>query len=402
MNDLEDTDAAPLRPEEFKVLIAGGGVAGLETAFALRDLAGDRVALSILTPTDEFVYRPMSVAEPFTSGWPQHYRLDELTNAAGATLVQDALVQVDVPHQQVLTAGGLELSYDALVICLGATVHTRYAHATTVDDSHMDELLHGLVQDIEGGYVHRLAFVVPDPMPWPLPVYELVLMAAERAWDMQTELSITVVTPEEAPLAIFGTEVSRDLTRLLTDRKIDVVTSAQCEVPDGRTIRIHPGDQLLEVDRIVALPELRGPAIIGLPSDNSGFIPIDQFAAVRDVKHVWAAGDATDFPVKHGGVSAQLAVTAAHSIAAVAGVSVETHKFEPVLEGVLLTGGSPRHLRGRSAGGEGAPSEMVKLGHDDHAPKIAARYLAPHLATLTPTSPGLMGAGNTVTPTTSR
>jgi sulfide:quinone oxidoreductase len=388
MNDLQKTDTAPLRPEEFEVLIAGGGVAGLETAFALRDLAGDRVALSILTPTDEFVYRPMSVAEPFTSGWPQHYRLAELADAAGATLLRDALVQVDVPHQQVLTAGGLELSYDALVICLGATVHSRYAHATTVDDAHMDDLLHGLVQDIEAGYVHRLAFVVPSPMPWPLPVYELVLMTSERAWDMQTELSITVITPEEAPLAIFGAEVSQELTRLLRDRKIEVVTSAQCEVPDGKTIRIHPGDRLLEVDRIVALPELRGPAIIGLPSDNSGFIPIDQFAAVKDVKHVWAAGDATDFPVKHGGVSAQMAITAAHSIAAVAGISVETRKFDPVLEGVLLTGGRPRHLRGRSPGARGAPSEMVKLERDEHAPKIAARYLAPHLASLTPVTSG--------------
>jgi sulfide:quinone oxidoreductase len=381
-----NTDIAHLRPGEFEVLIAGGGVAGLETALALRDMAGDRVALSILAPTDEFVYRPMSVAEPFASGWPQHFRLVELANAASAVLVQDALVQVDVPHQQVLTAGGAELSYDALVICLGATVHTCYAHATTVDDAHMDDLLHGLVQDIEGGYVHRLAFVVPSPMPWPLPAYELALMASERAWDRETELSITVLTPEKAPLAIFGHEVSRELTDLLADRKIEVVTSARCEVPDGKTIRIDPGDRSLKFDRIVALPELRGPSIVGLPCDGSGFIPIDEFAAVKEVKQVWAAGDATDFPIKHGGVSAQMAVTAARSIAAVAGGSVEPRKFEPVLDGLLLTGGRPRHLRGRSAGATGVPSEMSRLERNDHAPKIAARYLGPHLAALTPTT----------------
>jgi sulfide:quinone oxidoreductase len=391
MTDLQNTNAASDRTGRFKVLIAGAGVAGLEAAFALRELAGDRVALSILAPADEFVYRPMSVAEPFTSGWAQHFPLAPLADAAGATLVRDALVQVDVTNQQVRTAGGAELSYDALLVCLGASVRKRYDHATTVDDVDMDDLLHGLVQDIEGGYVHRLAFVVPTPMPWPLPVYELALMASERAWDMQTDLAITVLTPETAPLAIFGPNVSLELGRLLAERKIDVVTSAQCDIPEAKTIRIHPGDRSLEVDRIVALPELDGPAIIGLPSDGAGFIPVDEYAGVTDVRRVWAAGDATDYPIKHGGVSAQMADTAALSIAALAGVSVEARRFEPILEGVLLTGGSPRYLRGRAPGQLGGPSAFLKLERGNHAPKIAARYLAPQLAALTPESPRPLG-----------
>jgi sulfide:quinone oxidoreductase len=395
MTDLQNTTATPGRTERFEVLIAGGGVAGLEAAFALRELAGERVGLSILSPTDEFVYRPMSVAEPFTTGWAQHYPLAPLADAANAMLVHDALVQVDATNQQVRTASGAELSYDALLVCLGATVHKRYEHATLVDDARIDELLHGLVQDVEGGYVHTLAFVVPAPMPWPLPAYELALMASERAWDSQTDLSITVLTPEKAPLAIFGTEVSLALSRLFTERKIEVVTSAQCDIPKAKTIRIHPGDRTIEVDRIVALPELRGPAIIGLPSDVGGFIPIDGYAAVRGVKRVWAAGDATDYPVKHGGVSAQMAVTAARSIAALAGASVETRRFEPVLEGVLLTGGRPRYLRGRSTS---VPAELRTLERDEHAPKIAARYLAPHLAGLTPTAPGSGSATAPVAP----
>jgi sulfide:quinone oxidoreductase len=392
MTDLHDTNVACDPTDRFKVLIAGGGVAGLEAAFALRDLAGDRVALSILAPTDEFVYRPMAVAEPFTSGFAQHYPLAPLAVAAGATLLRDALVQVDVTQQQVRTASGAELSYDALLVCLGSTVYERYEHATNVDDAHIDDLLHGLVQDIEGGYVRSLAFVVPTPMPWPLAAYELALMASERAWESQADLTITILTPERAPLAIFGDDVSLELGRLLAGRKIEVVTSADCEIPEPKTIRIHPGDRSLEVDRIVALPELRGPAIIGLPSDRRGFIPINEYAGVSEVRRVWAAGDATDFPIKHGGVSAQMADTAARSIAALAGAPVETRKFEPVLEGVLLTGGRPRYLSARSAGGRGAPSALLKLERGDHTQKIAARYLAAHLAALTPAFPGPRGA----------
>ncbi len=168
MTDLPNSDATTADNGRFEVLIAGGGVAGLEAAFALRELAGDRVDLSILAPTDEFVYRPMSIAEPFTSGWAQHYPLAPLAAAAGATLLHDTLVKVDVAHQKAFTASGAQLSYDALLICLGTTVEERYEHATTMDDAHMDDLLHGLVQDIDGGYVHSLAIVVPAPLPCPV------------------------------------------------------------------------------------------------------------------------------------------------------------------------------------------------------------------------------------------
>ncbi len=385
--------------KRFEVLIAGGGVAGLEAAFALRELAGDRAAVSILAPEDAFVYRPMSIAEPFSSGWAEHYSLAQLADAAGAALIHDTLVEVDAARQRVVTAKGTELAYDALLVCLGAGGEPRFEHATTMDPAQMDALLHGLVQDIEGGYLHSLAVVIPAPIPWPLPAYELALMASERAWDMQTGVSITVVTPEKTPLAIFGAEVSGEVARLLAERHITVVTSAYCEVAATKTIRIHPGDRSLEVDRIIALPELHGPAVLGLPCDVCGFIAVDEYTGVTGVAGVWAAGDATDFPIKHGGVAAQMADTAARAIAAAAGVSVKPEKFEPLLEGVLLTGSSPRYLRGRPRDADGRPSELRKVGREDHPPKIAARYLSPQLKAMTPASPRSQDATRPATAT---
>jgi hypothetical protein len=272
-------------------------------------------------------------------------------------------------------------------VCLGASVHRRFDHVTSVDDAKMDELLHGLVQDIEGGYVHSLAVVVPAPVPWPLPAYEIALMASERAWDTQADMSVTVITPEDAPLALFGFEASLGMGRLLAERKIEIITSASCDIPKSGTIRIHPGDRTLEVDRIVALPELRGPAIVGLPHDSVGFIPIGEYAQVVGAERVWAAGDVAGYPIKHGGVSAQMADTAARSIAALAGAAVQPQTFDPSLEGVVLTGGTPRYLRRRAEGSDARQSEMLKLKRGDQTPKIAARYLAPQLAALAPLTP---------------
>ncbi|MDQ6729671.1 MAG: FAD-dependent oxidoreductase [Actinomycetota bacterium] len=363
----------------FNVLIAGGGVAGLEAAFALREFADHRVNLTLLAPTDEFVYRPMTVGEPFAAGWAPRYPLSGLAEDAGAELVRDGLGEVDVKRRVALTTSGIELHFDALLVGLGASLHRRYEHVTSVDDARMDELLHGLIQDVEGGYVRRLAFVVPAPMPWPLPVYELALMTAERAWDMQADLAITILTPEAAPLAVFGEGVSQGLARLLAQRGIEVITSACCEIPKAKTISIHPGDRTLEVDRIVALPELRGPALPGLPHDPAGFIPVDVHSRVRGIEGVWAAGDATDFPVKHGGIAAQQADVAARSIAAEAGAPVELRQFIPVVEGILLTGDKPLHLRAEITGGDGGLSELTEVLRGSRIPMVAARYLAPHL-----------------------
>jgi thioredoxin reductase len=64
--------ASPVR-----VLIAGGGVAALETLLALRDLAGERVSTTLLAPQPTFTSNAMSVARLFARGarsvsiWPK-------------------------------------------------------------------------------------------------------------------------------------------------------------------------------------------------------------------------------------------------------------------------------------------------------------------------------------------
>jgi sulfide:quinone oxidoreductase len=384
MSESDDMRTTQHEPRRFEVLIAGGGVAGLETAFALHELAGERVHITVLAPESEFVYRPNAVKEPFTLGYAHRYPLAALAADAGADLVQDALARVDGEHRLAHTAAGAQLSYDALLLGLGVELGERRQHVTTVDDGHIDECLHGLVQDVEEGYVKRVAFVVPAPVPWPLPAYELALLTAQRAWEMGIDLSVTILTPERAPLAVFGDQASSEVAQLLADRGIELISSAYCEFPRAKTITISGGSRELQFDRIVALPELRGPSIPGIPGDGGGFIPVDEYGAVRGISRVYAAGDATDFPVKHGGIAAQQADTAARSIAALAGAPVIPQRFDPVLEGVLVTGSKPRYFAARLSGGPGPDPEVLSTPVGASTPKIVARYLAAHLEQQTP------------------
>ncbi len=51
-----------------RVMIVGGGVAGLEALIALRDLIGGRVEVTLVSQDECFVDRPRTVAEPFGLG----------------------------------------------------------------------------------------------------------------------------------------------------------------------------------------------------------------------------------------------------------------------------------------------------------------------------------------------
>ena len=269
----------------FEVVIAGGGVAALEAALALRELGGDRIALTLIACNTEFVYRPMAVIEPFRYPPVQRFPLTAIAGDIGAALLNDRLAAVTPSERLVQTDSGVQHRFDALVLGIGGRIRARYEHAITLEHRGSYELLRGVIDDVGRGYVRRLAFVVPPRMAWPLPVYELALFTAKRASEMGVELAVTLLTPEDTPLGVLGDGISRGVSQLLADRGIEVIASARCEVPEVGQVEIASGRRL-EVDRVVTLPELYGPAVPGLPEAPDGFIPVDTNCQVRGVERV--------------------------------------------------------------------------------------------------------------------
>jgi sulfide:quinone oxidoreductase len=164
------------------------------------------------------------------------------------------------------------------------------------------------------------------------------------------------------------------------------VTSAAAVAAFDGTLRLENGG-LLGADVVVALPGLVGPRISGLPHDDEGYIPVDEHGHVRGCTDVFAAGDATAFPVKHGGLAAQQADAVAEAIAAQVGTVGMPEPFRPVLRGLLLTGDAPLYLRAElGPGGRREhrllPSPGTVSPHALWWPpgKVAGRYLTPFLA----------------------
>jgi len=358
------------------VVIAGAGVAGLETALALRALAPEHAAVELIAPEPEFVYRPLAVTEPFHVGEVRRFPLDQLVDAAGADLRRAVLGAVDPDEKRVTLADGSTLEYDVLVLALGARPLPAVPGALTFSGLPEDNAhLAGLLERMTIGELRRLVFALPAASAWPLPLYELALLTGEYLAEHLTHAELTVVTPEEQPLGLFGAKASEAIAQLLEVRGIGLRTAtAPVSFGDGLLRLANDGD--LAADAVVALPKLEGARIAGLPQDEQGFVPTDDYGRVAGLTDVYAAGDLTQCSIKQGGVAAQEADAVAEAIAADAGAHVQPSPFRPVLRGLLLTGFVPRFLRHEEDG----------LSLVDTQPlwwppgKIVGRYLSPFLA----------------------
>jgi sulfide:quinone oxidoreductase len=370
---------------DFHVVICGGGVAAIEGLLRLRNIAGDLVEITLVAPNDDFVYRPLVVREALALGRARRYQLLGIVEGADADWIKGTLAWVDPAGRVVHTDGGGKHRYDALLVAVGGRQMTDLKHATTFGDANADRIYEQVVRDVRLGLAGSIAFVVPEGPVYPLPVYELALMTAEAGRRAGAEgLELSVVTPEPRPLAVFGGSASAAVTQLMTEATIRLYTSATAYAPGPRELLIQPHGARLAPDRMVAMPRIGGPEIRGLTGDGvHGFIPIDSHCAVPGTeRRVFAAGDAAAFPIKHGGLGAQQADTAAAAIARLAGAAVEAPPFHPQIRGKLLTGVKPLYLRATVVGAQGFDSEVFDEPPWPVDDKIVAEELGPCLAGL--------------------
>jgi sulfide:quinone oxidoreductase len=362
--------------ESPRVVIVGGGVAGIEALLALSDLAGDRAVLTLVAPEPDFIYKPLLVEEPFGLEPAARHELRPLADEKGASFVQRSVVSVNWRDHEVDLDDGSTLGYDFLVVCAGGRFAPALEGATTFpspDPFSPDELLDRAEQADR-----RVVFVVPAGVAWSLPLYEIALMTQRRAVQRGADVKIAIITPESRPLAVFGPEASTTIEQLLRGRGIEVISGSRVREAGADGIKLSPGDRVVGPAEVVALPVMVGPAIEGLPADEHGFTPVDEQSRVKGVDDVYAAGDGTTFPIKQGGLATQQADAAVEDIAHRIGAGPPPEPFRPVLRGKVLTGDESVSLQADVAGGGGEGE--VSLDALWWPPqKISARYLAPLL-----------------------
>ena len=314
-----------------RVVICGGGVAGVEALLALRAHLKIGVEVHLVAPNRQFVYQPLAVAAPFDLAETHLFDLAEIAGDQSAKLHVDSLARVDPEDRRVRLASGIALPYDALVVAVGARRRDWLEGALHFGGAADVAAFRTLLERYESGSEERLSFVSPPGISWTLPLYELALLTASHLADMGViGAELTVVTPETDPLAVFGPTASRMLRNLLADRGIALKAGTSAEKIQHGELHLRPR-ATLEVDQVVTLAQLEGPDLSGLPSDVGGFIAVDEHSRVTGLEDVYAAGDGTTFPVKQGGIATQQADAAAEAIAAQMGAAITPSPIRPTL-----------------------------------------------------------------------
>src|SRR4051794_34957011 len=158
-------------PERPRVVIAGGGVAALEALLALRHLVGEQVSVVLLAPERSFVHRPSSVASPFGLGGPAPLDIQAIAEQQGARLRRAGVRAIDPARRFVTLSTNEALSYDALLIAVGAVprpaVEGAIAFAGPAEAAKVTDVL----ASAERGEARRVAFAVPAGGARALPVY---------------------------------------------------------------------------------------------------------------------------------------------------------------------------------------------------------------------------------------
>ncbi|MGZ6709476.1 MAG: NAD(P)/FAD-dependent oxidoreductase [Solirubrobacteraceae bacterium] len=360
-----------------RIVVAGGGVAGLEACLALRSFLGETdLSIELLCRDERFEYRPLAVLEPFDGAPAWSMELERFAADQDVRLVRDSLVAVEPDRHEAVTAHSGRLPYDALLVCVGARTVRALPGAISFRGSRDAAAVRAALDAMQPGDDATIAFAIPFGAFWTLPLYELAILSAARLRERGVRARVVMTSPEAAPLEAFGAEASTAVAGLLDARGVEFVARARAIAADAGELELDDGRRI-PAQAVITLPDLLGRRVPGLPQDAAGFIAVDDHCSVPGAEGVYAAGDVTTFPLKQGGLATQQADAAVEAMLAALGLPIVARPFEPVLKGVLYTEGEPTYLRATLDGHGSEPRAYAMWWPPS---KIAGRYLAPYLA----------------------
>ena len=146
-----------------RVLIAGGGVAGLETLLALRALAADRLEITMLAPELKFLNRSMSVNQPFKPQRGRGLRLEDTAAELGAHWIK-ARSTASSMSATAHSPGRVRSLPTTAVLALGARPEREWysREVLTYHGGRDGPSYRLLLHQLRKGEVNKLAFVKPQ------------------------------------------------------------------------------------------------------------------------------------------------------------------------------------------------------------------------------------------------
>jgi sulfide:quinone oxidoreductase len=326
-----------------RVVVLGGGFAGLETAYMLRMKLHDAVDLSVVSDRDSFLFKPNTIYIPFGAEEKSlRIPLHKPLHRRDIAFHQGRVAEVHFDDKRVHVDDGSVVPYDFLVIGTGATMRPSEVpglaeHASTIwtpgEMRSLGERLEALyVRSLRGEHSEVL-FLVPPNNKCSGPLYEIVFMLETwlRRKGVRDRVRIRYSTYERSFIHAFGPRLHKVVTDEFAERGIEGHTEELVEkITDGEVV--YQDGSTRRFDELISFPPYTAAHTYdGLPADDRGFLACDlRTRQVDGHPDVYAPGDAGDFPVKQAFLAFLQADAVAEHLASRIGGHAFSHPFDPV------------------------------------------------------------------------
>ena len=314
-----------------KVLVLGGGFAGLESAIYLRKNGYD---VNLVSDRDFFYIYPTSIWIPTGESSFEDICIDlvDLQKAHGFHLIIDGVTQIEAKEKRVsLQSGKLLNDFDALVIAMGASKMKPKGVENTLSICGeptqallIKERLATLIQKGSakiafgfGGNPNDTSAVRGGP------AFELLFNVHNmlKKKGIRENFELTFFAPMEKPGERMGEQALSMMEMIFKKTNIAKHFGKKIKSFESDGV-VFEDDSKLESDFVMFIPAGDGHDIIqnsDLPKNGAGFIKIDDFCCVDGFEDVYAVGDiaAIEGPqwrAKQGHIAEVMARNVAHNI----------------------------------------------------------------------------------------
>ncbi len=280
-----------------KVLVLGGGFAGMETATYLAHAAPDKADITVVSQEDEFLFRPNTIYIPFGLDPKKlKFPLGPALGKKHMGFVHGVVRDVDLDRRLVgiekREGGTAELAYDYLVLSLGARMRPtevpgleQYAHTpwTPAEMARLGEGFQSLVDRGRAGERTKALFLIPPQNKCSGPLYELVLMFDTwlRRKHARDWITLSYTTFESTFIQAFGPKVHGVVAEEFKRRGIDGHNEWVVDRVEDSRVFFKNGEEKA-FDLLASFPPYIGnPPPGDFPVDDRGFLLTEDLGSRR-------------------------------------------------------------------------------------------------------------------------
>lgn len=344
------------------VVVIGGGLGGLPTAYELRHYLPKEHTVTLISDKPQFTFIPGLIRVALNLNPLEHIQLDlkQLTRRKRIEWVSGKVTALDPDRQKITVANNQIINYDYLAIATGASLafeeipglgpHEGYTQSVCTPDHALQ------ARDAWLEFLENPGNIVVGAMPGAGcfgPAYEFVLMAdwELRRRGIRDQIDITYLTPEPyiGHLGVGGVQNAQKLTEeLMAERGIKAISNTQITHIDPQKVTLVDGRQF-PFKYSMILPSFRGVQFLrGVPvlTNDKGFVPILPSQRHPAYPSIYALGvsvdlkqpDKTSVPIglpKSGQMTEAMGTAVAHNIAVELG-AISSPLSKPTLEALCF------------------------------------------------------------------